>query len=1317
MTSKWNALICALLTAGAMSWSSARGQMAANALRETTIRSQAVADIPPTQSRIVAPIDETKMFLLRGNTHPLARPEFDLGRVDPQLPLERMQLVLRRSAEQEAALEKFMEEQQDPKSPNFHHWLTPEEFGKLYGPSDDDIAAVTSWLQNHGFQIYLVTKGRVTIEFSGTAAQVDQTFHTEIHRYLVNGIDHIANDRDPEIPQALAPVITGIASLHNFFPVHESVFGGFVKRDRKTGKITPLDKGSDHISPELTYTDSHNQIHNDVTPYDFATIYNVRPLWNAGIDGTGQTIAISGVSDILQSDIDTFRSSFGLPASTIQQTINGTDPGIVAGATVENTLDVQWSGAVAKNASIVLVVTKTTTTTYGGQLSNSYIVDNKVATVASGSYGSCEAGLGTAGNAALNAIYQQGAAEGISMFDSAGDQGSSGCDNSDATPPSPGKYGLQVNGWASSPYVTAVGGTDFGYYPLQNTSTYWNSTNDPTTGATVKGYIPEVPWDATCTSKWLLAGSTNFSTSYDICAYASYTIAVFGLDRVTGGSGGVSACTTITGGQLSTCSGGYDKPSWQQSLTLPDGKRDVPDVSLFAAGGWEPTKIDGSAYLLCVAANSPAGCDYSDSSYIIYQEVGGTSVSSPAMAGIMALVVQKMGGKAQGLANPTLYSLAAKENFANCDTNSVAKGNNCVFYDVTTGTNAMVCVYGSIDCYTPSGYAIGIVTGYNSATGYDLTTGLGTINAYNLVNAWSSAIAQSPTVSTSGSSNVTSNGASVSGQVNPSGSDTQGWFQYGTSSSLSGASSTTKQDLGSGTSTVAINASLTGLSGNTTYYFRAVASNSAGTVNGSISSFTTSATTQPPTVSTGGSANVTSSGASVSGQVNPSGTDTQGWFQYGTSSTLSGASSTTKQDLGYGTSTVALNASLTGLSGGTTYYFRAVASNSAGTVNGAISSFTTSGTKSASGLQFVAVTPCRVVDTRNATGPFGGPEMGAGTSRTFNIPQSACNIPSTAVAYSLNVTVVPGGALNYLTMWPAGQAQPNVSTLNSDGRVKANAAITPAGTNGGVSIFVSNATNVILDIDGYFVPAGTASALAFYPVTPCRVVDTRTATGPLGGPSLGANSSRAFPVQSSSCGIPSTAKAYSLNVTAIPHSTLNYLTSWPTGETQPNVSTLNSSTGAVTANAAIVPAGTSGEVSIFVSDAADVILDINGYFAPPASGGLSLYTVAPCRVIDTRQIFPPFPGTLTVSVQGSSCSPPSTAAAYVLNATVVPTGSFPYLTLWPAGESQPYVSTLNAYDGVITSNMAIVPTNNGAIDAYSPGPGNLILDISSYFAP
>jgi hypothetical protein len=358
------------------------------------------------------------------------------------------------------------------------------------------------------------------------------------------------------------------------------------------------------------------------------------------------------------------------------------------------------------------------------------------------------------------------------------------------------------------------------------------------------------------------------------------------------------------------------------------------------------------------------------------------------------------------------------------------------------------------------------------------------------------------------------------------------------------------------------------------------------------------------------------------------------------------------------------------------------------------------------------------VDTRNTAGAFGGPELAGGAARTFDIPQSGCGIPTAAVAYSLNATIVPIQELGYLTMWPAGQAQPNVSTLNSDGRVKANATLTPAGTNGGVSVFASDATQFILDIDGYFVSAETSiSGLEFFPVTPCRVADTRNATGSLGGPSLAANTARAFPVQSSSCRIPATAKAYSLNITAVPHTSLGYLTAWPSGQPQPVVSTLNSSTGAVTANAAIVPAGTGGDVSIFVSDATDMILDVNGYFAPPASGGLSLYTVTPCRALDTRPGAEAFNGTLTVPIHGSSCAPPATAQAYVLNATVVPTTSLSFLSLWAAGEAQPVVSTLNANDGAVTSNMAIVPTTNGSIDAFASDSTNLILDLSSYFAP
>ncbi len=377
----------------------------------------------------------------------------------------------------------------------------------------------------------------------------------------------------------------------------------------------------------------------------------------------------------------------------------------------------------------------------------------------------------------------------------------------------------------------------------------------------------------------------------------------------------------------------------------------------------------------------------------------------------------------------------------------------------------------------------------------------------------------------------------------------------------------------------------------------------------------------------------------------------------------------------------------------------------------------------ASAMVFIPITPCRIADTRYGSGQFGGPEMSAGSTRTFNIPQSACSIPSTAAAYSLNITALPDKSLSYLTLWPAGQPQPGVSTLNSDGRTKANAAIIPAGTNGGVSIFVTDATQVIIDINGYFVPNGTASGLAFTTVTQCRIVDTRgPATGPLAAPYITGGSTRSFPILSSSC-IPSgaTPVAYSLNVTALPHKTLEYLTAWSAGQTKPGTSTLNSSTGTDTANAAIVKAGTNGEISIFVSDDSDVLIDINGYFAPAADivGVLYYYPVTPCRVLDSRNAIPPgdpFPGRTLFGIQGSPCAPPSTAAAYILNATLLPGGSFPYLLLWPVTFApQPDTSTLNAIDGAVTSNMAIVETDNGDIYGYGDGPGNIILDYFGYF--
>jgi subtilase family serine protease len=732
MRSKWASAICAFLAVATAGLGAAQGQ---------------TPNITRPTSRVVTPVDANRRVALRGNVHPLARPEFDRGLANPALPMNRMVLVLKRSDEQEAALTAFMAEQQNPKSPNFHHWLTAAEFGATYGISDQDLAKVTTWLQSEGFSLDTVSQGRGTIQFSGTAAQVQHTFQTQIHRYVVNGEEHTANNTDPQIPEALTPVIHGIASLHNFSPRSQAVLGGHVKRDTATGKFVSTDApavtrpSARAIQPQFSFTDEGAQ-QEDVTPYDFATIYNLLPLWSAGINGTGETIAISGESSISLADVAAFQSSFGLPNNPPTIILNGGGAG--TGAAVENTLDVEWAGAAAPYAKIVLVVSPSTSATNGDLLSHQYIIDNEVASVMSTSFGSCELYNGTAGNAAYNQIFQQGAAEGISIFVAAGDQGSAGCEDHTAPGPTGAITGLQVSGVASSPYVTAVGGTDFNWQPAP-ANTYWSTTNNAN-GSSAISYIPEIPWNASCSSTFLQTHFIGESPAEKLCNDA---IQVYGnLDVVLAGSGGASSCTTSDGATTASCTGGYPKPVWQAGTGVPnDSHRDIPDVSLFAAGGFPAGDgIPGSAYLICYSSTGHPCTPLTDNTtQIEYQETGGTSVSSPAMAGIMALVNQKTGA-AQGLANPILYQLAAAETtLANCDTNATSSNSGCVFYDTTTGNNSVPCITGSLNCITNTGGdQLGLLSGYNATSGYDLATGLGSVNAYNLATHWA-AVAVAPT--------------------------------------------------------------------------------------------------------------------------------------------------------------------------------------------------------------------------------------------------------------------------------------------------------------------------------------------------------------------------------------------------------------------------------------------------------------------------------------------------------------------------------------------------------------------------------------------
>ncbi len=728
-------------------------------------------------SRVMETIDDAKRVTLAGNTLPKARAQFETGRLEPGLPFERMMLVLKRSPEQDAALQSFHEHQYDPASADFHHWLHAEEFGELYGPSDADIAAVSSWLETHGFRIEEVNQGRTIIQFSGSAAQVEQAFQVEMHRYLINGERHIANDRDPSIPAALAPVVSGIASLNDFFAKPQHVIGKTVWIDRKTGSKTPIearpsvpgaatsaglagiDKNAADTrpTPQLTYQ-ANGDTYEELTPYDFATIYNILPLWTAStpVNGKGVTIAISGVSDINPADFNHFRSSFGLPASTLKTIVNGSDPGADGGGgQEENSLDVEMAGATAPGAQIVLVVSAGTATTGADLLSDEYIIDKEVAPIMSGSYGECEPDMTAAQMQAYNAVWQQGATEGISIFESAGDQGSAGCSNSDTPGPNADSFGLAVNGIASSPYLTAVGGTDFTWSFTDNgTATYWNSTDGPEL-QTAKGIIPEVPWNSTCTNPELdaLFGAAN---PENLCnGLIDYDNGFFdGLIVITGGSGGTS---TI-----------YTKPTWQTGYGSSSKYRDLPDVSLFASAGF-PSTVNGSGILFCDSVAS-GSCNYTSVSGIEAQEVGGTSASSPLLAGIMALVDQTQG--AQGLANPTLYKLFAKQVAAGTDCNSstVTNGNSCYFYDV--------CFTGDLNCVTDTtGHQLGILSGYAAKTGYDDATGLGTLNVTNLVKAWPSVtttytVSLSPTTLTFASTTEGSTSAAQTVTVKNTGTGT-----------------------------------------------------------------------------------------------------------------------------------------------------------------------------------------------------------------------------------------------------------------------------------------------------------------------------------------------------------------------------------------------------------------------------------------------------------------------------------------------------------------------------------------------------------------
>jgi hypothetical protein len=734
------------------------------------------------RSRVVDAVDDSVTVRLQGNVHPFTKKLADEGAVPDSQPITHMLLLLQRSPEQEETLRQLMDAQMTQGSGSYHAWLTPEQFGKQFGPSDADIQATTDWLVRQGFQVRKVSSGRTLIDFDGNAGQVRSAFQTEIHRFELNGKQHFANVSDPSIPQALSPVVKGVVALHNF-PKHPMLkrVGNF-RRNPVTGEVTPL----------FTYTDTNGTFY-AVGPADFATIYNI-PGWpNVG---AGASIAISGESNINLADVASFQSMFGLPNNPPTVILNGPDPGLVGPAVGgedegEQDLDVEWSGAVAPKAQIILVTSQTTdvTATLGVDLSALYIVDNNVAPILSESYGICEGQLGTAGNAFYNTLWQQAAAEGISVLIAAGDTGPAACDPYNNDPdPFAANQGISVSGFASTPYNVAVGGTDFDQTP-STVTTYWTTANNGSTQLSAKGYIPEVPWDdSTCASNYLSSPVAAPCTSVDTTN---------GTD-LAAGAGGPSNCVIengngncITNGTFPN--GGYLKPAFQTGVTPADAVRDIPDVSLFAANGEH-----GSFFIVCESDTNVnnAACNLNTSATTTPEDedfsgVGGTSGSTPALAGILAIVSSNLGGARLGNPNYVFYNLAGRQGYPNsvsaCNSSSftnpaTAPGSSCVFLDITTGTNTVACDATSLNCSNQAGSGFGVLTdpvaAYNASAGgtltegnpaftavagYDLATGLGSIDVANLLAKWSTATRTGTTTTlASGSGTTNTSGANFS---------------------------------------------------------------------------------------------------------------------------------------------------------------------------------------------------------------------------------------------------------------------------------------------------------------------------------------------------------------------------------------------------------------------------------------------------------------------------------------------------------------------------------------------------------------------------
>jgi len=655
----------------------------------------------------IGPIDESERVTLKGNVHPLARKQADEGSVPASTPTGSIRLVLQRSQEQQQALTQYLSDVQNPLSSAYHKWLTPRQYGVQFGVSDSDLLRVQDWLRSHGFKIENVPRAHNVVEFSGTIDQVQSTFHTAIHRFSVNGEEHFANISDPQIPTALAPVVAGVGPLNDFRP----------KPMLLRGPDGRFDPSTNRIIPELTLT-SNNSSYLFVDPADAAIIYDTpNKVLNPGYtgttyDGTGVAIGIVGVSDLTSADVANYRMAFlGESSGSMNLPtviVDGNDPGL-NGAGAEALLDTEIAGGIAPKAKLYFYTSADTDLSSGLMNALFRALDDNTVSILSMSFSSCEATLGTSGNQVMLEASEQAAAQGISLTVSSGDNGSAGCDNFDTE--TQATHGFGVNGFASTPYTIAVGGTDF---DVLSTSfvTYVNNTTSGSAPyyATALKYIPENPWNDST--------SVNSAYSNNVPRKDSQ-----GNGNIIAGSGGVSSV--------------YSKPSFQTSLTPQDGFRDIPDVSLLAGNG-----LYNAAWVLCSdnitdgSTQNYTECQTTNGQFTsstVFGGAGGTSAAAPAFAGMLALVAQAHGSASDnyrlGQADDILYQLAQSQY-------------STVFHDVTTGNNSVPCTSGLPNCGSN-----GFLTGYNAGQKYDLASGLGSVDVAAMVNNWTSVALSSTSTS------------------------------------------------------------------------------------------------------------------------------------------------------------------------------------------------------------------------------------------------------------------------------------------------------------------------------------------------------------------------------------------------------------------------------------------------------------------------------------------------------------------------------------------------------------------------------------------